>query len=139
VRYGGLQRNRRGPRRQGGQRSAAGSGARCSLPPWATAVVATAMGDGGSRTYIRGDGGRPLPPRLSPPPLRPTPPPLLQLCFLSPFRLTRLQGRRRRWRHRMTGDARRQQIHPPDLLTYPREQTHAAARALRLLKKPRRC
>jgi hypothetical protein len=38
-----------------------------------------------------------------------------------------------------TGDARRRQIHPPDLLTYPREQTHVAARAARLLKKTRRC
>jgi hypothetical protein len=38
-----------------------------------------------------------------------------------------------------TGDARRRQIHPPDLLTYPRDQTHATARATRLLKKPRRC
>jgi hypothetical protein len=37
-----------------------------------------------------------------------------------------------------TGDARRRQIHPPDPLTYPRDQTHAAARATRLLKKPRR-
>jgi hypothetical protein len=37
-----------------------------------------------------------------------------------------------------TGDARCRQIHPPDPLTYPREQTHAAARALRLLKKTRR-
>jgi hypothetical protein len=31
-----------------------------------------------------------------------------------------------------SGDARRRQIHPPDLLTYPRDQTHAAARALKL-------
>jgi hypothetical protein len=39
VRYGGFHRSRRGPRRQGTrQRSAAGSGARGSLPPWATAV-----------------------------------------------------------------------------------------------------
>jgi hypothetical protein len=38
-----------------------------------------------------------------------------------------------------TCDARRRQIHPPDPLTYPREQTHAAARAARMLKKPRRC
>jgi hypothetical protein len=35
------------------------------------------------------------------------------------------------------GDARRRQIHPPDPLTYPRDQTHAAARALKLHKKPR--
>jgi hypothetical protein len=38
-----------------------------------------------------------------------------------------------------TGDARRRQIRPPDPLMYPREQTHATARALWLLKKPRRC
>jgi hypothetical protein len=38
-----------------------------------------------------------------------------------------------------TGDVRRRQIHPPDPLTYPREQTHATARAARLLKKTRRC
>jgi hypothetical protein len=36
-----------------------------------------------------------------------------------------------------TGDARRRQIHPSDPLTYPRDQTHAAARALELHKKPR--
>jgi hypothetical protein len=45
----------------------------------------------------------------------------------SQVRPMRLQGRRRRWRYR-----RRRQIHPPDLLTYPRDQTHAAARALKL-------
>jgi hypothetical protein len=38
-----------------------------------------------------------------------------------------------------TGDARRRQIHPPDPLTYLRKQTHAATRAARLLKKPKRC
>jgi hypothetical protein len=38
-----------------------------------------------------------------------------------------------------TSDARRWQIHPPDLLMYPRDQAHAAARALKLLKKPRWC
>jgi hypothetical protein len=38
-----------------------------------------------------------------------------------------------------TSDARRRQIHPPDPLTYPREQTHAAARTAKLLKKARRC
>jgi hypothetical protein len=38
-----------------------------------------------------------------------------------------------------TNDAWRPQIHPPDPLTYPRDQTHTATRALRLLKKPRRC
>jgi hypothetical protein len=37
------------------------------------------------------------------------------------------------------GDARRRQIHPPDPLMYPRDQTHAATRALKLHKKPRRC
>jgi hypothetical protein len=37
-----------------------------------------------------------------------------------------------------TGDARRRQIHPPDPLTYPRDQTHAAARALKLHKMLRR-
>jgi hypothetical protein len=36
-----------------------------------------------------------------------------------------------------TGDAKRRQIHPPDPLTYPREQTHAATQAARLLKKTR--
>jgi hypothetical protein len=34
-----------------------------------------------------------------------------------------------------TGDGRRRPIHPRDPLTYSREQTHAAARADRLLKK----
>jgi hypothetical protein len=37
------------------------------------------------------------------------------------------------------GDPRRRQIHSLDPLTYPRDQTHAAARALKLHKKPRRC
>jgi hypothetical protein len=36
-------------------------------------------------------------------------------------------------------DARRQQIHPCDPLTYPRKQTHTAARADKLHKKTRRC
>jgi hypothetical protein len=38
-----------------------------------------------------------------------------------------------------TSDARRRQIHPPDPLTYPRKQTHTAARVARLLKKASRC
>jgi hypothetical protein len=38
----------------------------------------------------------------------------------------------------LTGDARRQHIHPRDPLMYPREQMHAAARADKLLKKTRR-
>jgi hypothetical protein len=36
-----------------------------------------------------------------------------------------------------TGDARRRQIHPPNPLMYPRDQTHAAALAMKLHKKPR--
>jgi hypothetical protein len=44
VRHDGLKGNRHGPRRQGGrQRSGAGSGARGSLPPWATAVRAARL------------------------------------------------------------------------------------------------
>jgi hypothetical protein len=38
-----------------------------------------------------------------------------------------------------TADARHRQIHPRDLLTYPRKQTHAAVRADMLHKKTRRC
>jgi hypothetical protein len=72
VRYGGLQRNRRGPRRQGGQRSAAGSGGRCSLPPWVTAVRdAPAVGHGSS-SYRH--GGR-RQPHLYKGRRRPPPPP----------------------------------------------------------------
>jgi hypothetical protein len=36
-------------------------------------------------------------------------------------------------------DARRRQIHPRDLLTYPRDQTRAASRADRLHQKRRCC
>jgi hypothetical protein len=60
-----------GPLRGAGPRQAIAMGhgdkrcARCG-PRQSTA---TAMGEGGSRAYIRGDGGR-RPPCLTPPPLR---------------------------------------------------------------------
>jgi hypothetical protein len=56
ARHGSLKGNHHSPRRQGGcQRSAAGSGAHGSLPPWATAVrAAPAVGHGGMLLLLWG-------------------------------------------------------------------------------------
>jgi hypothetical protein len=62
VCHGGLKGDRHGPRRQGArQRSFVGSGARGAYrhgPSVGHGQVATAVGDGGCRAYIRGDDGR---------------------------------------------------------------------------------
>jgi hypothetical protein len=69
--------------KMGRQRFVAGTGARGNLPPWPTVVGTNRRGDGGSRAYIKGGGGR----RPSTPAAAPTSPAAvpLQVCFLSFF------------------------------------------------------